>query len=166
MELFAGTVGENIARLGAVDSARVVEAAQLAHAHAMILRLPQGYDTPIGDGGAALSGGQRQRIALARALYGSPRLVVLDEPNANLDSEGEAALAAALAALKARGTTVVLVGHRPALMARLDKLALLREGALEAFGPAAAVLARLRPLRSVTSTRLPAESASEQEIRA
>lgn len=148
VELFAGTVAENIARLGAVDSARVVEAAQLAHAHGMILRLAQGYDTPIGDAGAALSGGQRQRIALARALYGAPRLVVLDEPNANLDAEGEAALAAALRALKARGTTVVMVGHRPALMAQLDKLALLRDGVLEAFGDADAVLSRLRPVRS------------------
>ena len=144
VELFAGTVAENIARLAAVDSHKVVEAARLAHAHDMILRLPQGYDTEIGREAAALSGGQRQRIALARALYGNPQLIVLDEPNANLDAEGERALRAALAGLKARGATVVLVAHRPAMMSALDKLAVLNEGALEAFGPASAVLARLR----------------------
>jgi PrtD family type I secretion system ABC transporter len=144
VELFAGTVAENIARLAAVDSHKVVEAARLAHAHDMILRLPQGYETDIGQAGSVLSGGQRQRIALARALYGNPQLVMLDEPNANLDAEGEHALSAALAELKTRGVTVVLVGHRPAMMSALDKLAVLNEGALEAFGPAAAVLARLR----------------------
>ncbi len=144
VELFAGTVAENIARLAAVNSAKVVEAAELAHAHTMILRLPDGYDTQIGDGGALLSGGQRQRIALARALYGDPRLVVLDEPNANLDGEGELALAATLKALKALGVTVILVGHRPAMVSQLDKLAVLRDGALEAFGPTAELLPRLR----------------------
>jgi PrtD family type I secretion system ABC transporter len=148
VELFAGSVAENIARLGAVDSARVIEAAQLAHAHEMILRLPEGYDTEIGDAGAVLSGGQRQRIALARALYGSPRLVVLDEPNANLDAEGEAALKAALKALKARGVTLIMVGHRQALMSQLDKLAVLRAGALEALGPSATILP---PLRAVAA---------------
>jgi ABC-type protease/lipase transport system fused ATPase/permease subunit len=116
----------------------------LAHAHEMILQLPEGYDTQIGEGGAVLSGGQRQRIALARALYAEPRLVVLDEPSANLDTEGEAALLAALAELKSRGVTVVLVTHSPALMASVDKLAVLRSGALEMFGPSAAVLTRLR----------------------
>jgi PrtD family type I secretion system ABC transporter len=147
-ELFAGSVAENIARLGAVDSARVIEAAQLAHAHEMILRLSDGYDTEVGDAGAVLSGGQRQRIALARALYGSPRLVVLDEPNANLDAEGEAALKAALKALKARGVTLIMVGHRQTLMSQLDKLAVLRAGALEAFGPSATILP---PLRAVAA---------------
>ncbi len=144
VELFAGTVAQNIARLGAVDSGKVVEAATLARAHEMILRLPEGYDTQIGEAGSVLSGGQRQRIALARAVYGAPRLVVLDEPNANLDAEGERALAAALAELKSRGCTVVLVGHRPAMMSMLDKLAVLNNGVLEAFGPAPAVLSRLR----------------------
>jgi len=142
--LLGGTVAENIARLGPVDSVRVVAAARLAHAHDMVLRLPQGYETEIGDAGAVLSGGQRQRIALARALYGEPRLVVLDEPNANLDAEGEAALQAALRELKARRVTVIMAGHRPALMSQLDKLAVLNAGVLEAFGPAAAVASRLR----------------------
>ena len=143
VELFAGSVAENIARLGAPDSAMVVAAAELAHAHEMILRLPEGYDTQIGAGGALLSGGQRQRIALARALYGNPRLVVLDEPNANLDGEGELALAAALKALKARGVTVILVGHRPSMVSQLDKLAVLKDGALEAFGATATILPRM-----------------------
>jgi PrtD family type I secretion system ABC transporter len=144
VELFAGTVAQNIARLGEVDAQKVVEAARLAHAHEMILRLPQGYETPVGEGGSVLSGGQRQRIALARALYGAPRLVVLDEPNAHLDSDGERALAGALAELRARGVTVVMVGHRPAMMSRLDYLAVLKDGGLEAFGPATAVLSQVR----------------------
>jgi PrtD family type I secretion system ABC transporter len=159
VELFAGTVAQNIARLGEIDDERVVEAAKLAHAHDMILRLPAGYDTAIGDAGAMLSGGQRQRIALARALYGAPRLVVLDEPNANLDAEGDAALAAALRELKQRGTTVVVVSHRPALMSQLDKIAVLRDGVLEAFGPVAKVL---RPVAraGATSERQPPASTS------
>jgi PrtD family type I secretion system ABC transporter len=144
VELFAGSVAENIARLGSVDSAQVVAAARLAHAHEMILRLPDGYETQIGEAGATLSGGQRQRIAFARALYGNPRLVVLDEPNANLDAQGEAALAAALGELRVQGVTTIMVGHRPELMSQLDKLAVLKDGALEAFGPAAAVLSRMR----------------------
>lgn len=148
VELFSGTVGENIARLRAGSSPeaseRVVRAARLAHAHEMILQLPDGYETQIGDGGAVLSGGQRQRIALARALYGDPRVIVLDEPNAHLDTAGEAALLAALIELKARGVTVIMVTHSAALMAALDKLALLKNGTLELFGPSAAVLARLR----------------------
>jgi ATP-binding cassette, subfamily C, type I secretion system permease/ATPase len=148
VELFSGTVGENIARLGPAsgdaDSESIVRAAQLAHAHEMILKLPEGYDTQIGDCGATLSGGQRQRIALARALHGEPRVVMLDEPNANLDAVGEAALAAALAELKLRGVTVIIVSHNVALMAGLDKLLVLREGALDMYGPSAAVLARLR----------------------
>jgi PrtD family type I secretion system ABC transporter len=148
VELFSGTVAENIARLGEAKgpaaSARIVRAARLAHAHDMILQLPEGYDTQIGEGGAVLSGGQRQRIALARALFGEPRLIVLDEPNSNLDLAGEAALLAALADLKQRGVTVIMASHKPALMADLDKIAVLKDGMLEMFGPSASVLARLR----------------------
>jgi PrtD family type I secretion system ABC transporter len=149
VELFAGTIAENIARLektisGALDSARVVEAAQLAHAHEMIVRMPDGYETQIGQAGAVLSGGQRQRIALARALYGNPRLVILDEPNANLDADGEIALANTLRQLRMRGTTVVMVGHNYSLMLQLDKLAILKEGVLESFGPSSVLLANTR----------------------
>jgi PrtD family type I secretion system ABC transporter len=147
VELFAGTVGQNIARLSSatdpITSEAIVRAAQLAHAHDMILQLPDGYDTQIGEGGAVLSGGQRQRIALARAMFGEPTLIVLDEPNANLDAAGEAALLAALQDLKACGVTVVIVTHSPTLMSSLDKLLLLKNGSLELFGPTAAVLARL-----------------------
>jgi ABC-type protease/lipase transport system fused ATPase/permease subunit len=145
VELFAGTVAHNIARLGEVDSERVIEAARMAGVHEMILGLPNAYETEVGDAGCGLSGGQRQRIALARAVYGSPKLVVLDEPNANLDSEGEEALSAAIDQLKQAGTTVVLVSHRPALMRCADKLAVLRDGALDLFGPRDQVLARLVP---------------------
>lgn len=141
VSLLAGTVAQNIARLGPVDDEKVIGAAQLAHAHDMILRLPDGYDTVVGEAGTGLSGGQRQRIALARALYGRPKLVMLDEPDAHLDAEGQDALTAALRALKDCGSTVVVVGHRVGLMAQLDKIAVMKEGALQAFGPSAIVLA-------------------------
>jgi PrtD family type I secretion system ABC transporter len=143
VELFAGSIATNIARLQKPDPEAVIRAARLAQAHDLILRFADGYDTDIGEGGCLLSGGQRQRIALARALYGNPRLLVLDEPNANLDEEGDAALAASLAELKQLGTTVVVVSHRRSLIARLDRIAILRNGKIEAFGPSSLVLGRV-----------------------
>lgn len=145
VELFPATVSENIARLGEIDSEAVVAAAQQAGVHDMILRLPQGYDTPIGDGGHILSGGQMQRIGIARALYRMPRLVVLDEPNANLDAEGEVRLAQTIQALKQAGVTLVLVTHKPSLLAGIDKVLVMREGQMEHFGPRQEVLARILP---------------------
>jgi ATP-binding cassette subfamily C exporter for protease/lipase/ATP-binding cassette subfamily C protein EexD len=140
VELFDGSVADNIARLGEVDSDAVVAAGKRANAHDMILSLPQGYDTPVGEQGARLSPGQRQRVALARALYGDPRLVVLDEPNSNLDGAGEIALAQALSQLRADGVTSVVITHRPALIAHVDKVLMLEAGRVTQFGPAAEVM--------------------------
>jgi ATP-binding cassette subfamily C exporter for protease/lipase len=140
IELFEGTIAENIARFGDVDAGQVVEAARLAGVHDMILRFPKGYDTQIGDGGSALSGGQRQRIAFARAIYGNPSFVVLDEPNSNLDDVGEAALVRAIQELKRRGTTVILITHRTSIISVVDKLLLLVDGMLQLYGPRDQVL--------------------------
>lgn len=144
VELFGGTIMENIARLRRdADPKAVVAAARAAGVHEIILRLPQGYETDIGDGGCMLSGGQRQRIGLARALYGEPRLIVLDEPNASLDSEGENALIAAIHNAKQWGATVVLVAHAPKILSPVDKLLLLHDGQMRLFGPRDEVLAKL-----------------------
>lgn len=143
IELFAGSVSENIARFGEVDAERVIEAAMLAGVHDLILHLPQGYDTLLGEGGSGLSGGQKQRIALARALYGQPSLVVLDEPNSNLDDTGEKALIVALGHLRQRGATVVVISHRTHLLAVTTRLLLLRQGATQAYGPTQQVLGEL-----------------------
>ncbi len=140
IELFDGSVAENIARFGSVDAERVVDAARKVGMHEHILRLPQGYDTPLGAEGGNLSAGQRQRIGLARALYGDPALIVLDEPNSNLDDAGEKALLETLFALKARGCTVVIVTHRMSTLAAADKVMVLTDGALAAFGPRDEVL--------------------------
>ena len=134
VELFPGTVHENIARMGLASDDAVLDAAVRSHAHPMIQKLPQSYETYIGDGGVRLSGGQRQRVGLARALFGGPCLVVLDEPNANLDQAGEAALAEALKDMKQRGCTLVIVGHRPSTLAQADKILVLKDGAVAMFG--------------------------------
>ncbi|MDY0012905.1 MAG: type I secretion system permease/ATPase [Rhodocyclaceae bacterium] len=144
IELFEGTIAENIARFGELDSNQVIAAAKMAGVHEMILRFPMGYDTPIGVGGNILSGGQKQRIGLARALYGDPTLVVLDEPNSNLDDVGEAALVSAVVALKGAGKTVVLITHRTSIIGVADKLLLLVDGAAQMFGPRDAVLAQMQ----------------------
>ena len=143
IELFAGTIAENIARFNDIDSEKVIEAAKLAGVHELILRFPNGYDSVLGNGGAGLSGGQKQRIGLARALYGDPSLVVLDEPNSNLDDAGEKALNQAIMFLKQRNKTVVLITHRTNLLSMTSKLLLLVNGNVNAFGPTQQVLQAL-----------------------
>ncbi|GAB3367030.1 MULTISPECIES: type I secretion system permease/ATPase [Giesbergeria] len=144
IELFDGSLAENIARFGEVDRAKVEAAARAVGLHDFIMALPQGYDSPVGREGAMLSGGQRQRVGLARAIYGDPVFVVLDEPNSSLDEEGDAALARAIAGLKARGTTFVVMTHRTSVLAVADKMMVLRDGQMQAFGPRDEVLAALQ----------------------
>ncbi len=145
IELFDGTISENIARFGAIDPEKVVKAAQAAGVHEMILRLPNGYDTVIGGLGGVLSGGQMQRIGLARALYGNPVFVVLDEPNSNLDDQGELALLQALLNMKQNGTTVVVITHRVNILNIMDKIMVLQDGLIAAFGPRQEILPKLVP---------------------
>jgi len=145
IELLEGSIAENIARFGPVDAEKVIAAAKRTGIHEMILRFPQGYDTPVGVGGMALSGGQRQRIALARAIYGEPALIVLDEPNSNLDDAGEAALLQTLLQLKALGKTVLVITHRPQALAAADRILVMTEGRVRFFGARDAALAALRP---------------------
>lgn len=144
IELFEGSISENISRFGEVDAAAVVAAARMAGVHELILQLPQGYDTLIGANGGGLSGGQRQRIGLARALYRAPRLVVLDEPNSNLDDTGEQMLGEALHKLKQSGATVFVITHRSGVLANMDKLLVLSQGELSLYGPRDKVWAHLQ----------------------
>jgi len=144
IELFSGTISENIARFGELDAEKVVLAAKRAGVHDMILHMPEGYDTKLGDGGAGLSGGQKQRIGLARAMYGDPSLIVLDEPNSNLDDVGEQALVQAIADLRQRGKTIVMITHRTTVLGVTNKLLLLRDGAAQAFGPTRDVMAAIQ----------------------
>lgn len=155
IELFGGSIAENIARFGEVVPEKVVEAARRTGIHEMILRFPGGYDTEIGEAGGMLSAGQRQRIGLARAMYGNPAFIVLDEPNANLDDAGDQALLRAVDDLKKQGKTVVLISHRPYIVKVADLLLILRDGRIVHFGPRDAVLAEMRS----QSAQPPAESA-------
>lgn len=155
VQLFSGTVAENIARFGEVDDAKVIAAAQMAGVHKLILQLPEGYQTRLGENGMGLSGGQRQRVALARALYGEPCLVVLDEPNANLDEAGDAQLAQVIGRIKAVGITLVLITHKPNILKQADKLLVLHLGTQADFGPLAEVMQRMQ--RGIHSNSQPTE---------
>jgi ATP-binding cassette subfamily C exporter for protease/lipase len=144
VELLDGTLAENIARFGDVDMVQVEAAARLVGLHDLIMSLPEGYNSPVGRDGSMLSGGQRQRVGLARALYGKPVFVVLDEPNSSLDEAGDAALAAAIGTLKQIGTTFVVMTHRTSVLGVADKMLIMRDGAQQAFGPRDEVLAALQ----------------------
>ena len=143
IELFDGTISQNICRFGEINPDNIVAAAKLAGVHDMILHLPQGYDTAIGNSGGILSGGQRQRIGLARAIYGNPCFIVLDEPNSNLDDGGEQELVASLQRVKAQGCTIVVITHRPAVLSIADKMLMLKSGTVHLYGPKDQVLAKL-----------------------
>jgi ABC-type protease/lipase transport system fused ATPase/permease subunit len=156
VELFEGTVAANIARFDPeAQACDVIQAARNSRAHDMILRLPEGYKMRIGDGGTILSAGQRQRLALARALYRNPFFVVLDEPNSNLDSEGEEALIDSMLAVRRRGGIVVVVTHRPTALAGVNLIAVLIDGKLQAFGPKEEVMQRMTRQGAQGSSRAP-----------
>ncbi len=165
IELFGGTVSENIARFGDVDAEKVVQSAKRAGVHEMILMLPSGYDTLLGDGGSGLSGGQRQRIGLARAMYDDPAFIVLDEPNSNLDEMGEQALIAAVQDLRARGKTIVMITHRASTLAATNKLLVLKDGIAQLFGPTSEVLEKLtQPIQQqVGQQKSSQQQASQQQ---
>jgi len=168
IELFSGTVSDNIARFGDADPEKVVLAAKRAGVHDMILHLPKGYDTPLGDAGAGLSGGQKQRLGLARAMYGDPSLIVLDEPNSNLDEVGEAALVQAINDLRQRGKTIVLITHRTSVISATTKLLLLRDGVVNMFGPTQEVLKALQEQnqRAIAQAQAQAQAQVQAQQRA
>ena len=157
VELLDGTIAENISRFGDLDMAQVEAAAKLVGLHELIMSMPEGYNSPIGRDGAVLSGGQRQRVGLARALYGKPVFVVLDEPNSSLDEAGDAALAGAIAALKQLGTTFVVMTHRTSILGVADKMLLMRDGAQQMFGPRDEVLKALQPQAQQTTPQPPVQ---------
>ncbi|MFS2137724.1 type I secretion system permease/ATPase [Duganella sp. Dugasp56] len=161
IELFGGTISENIARFGDIDPEKVVLAAKRAGVHELILHFPDGYDTKLGDGGAGLSGGQKQRLGLARAMYGDPSFLVLDEPNSNLDDVGEAALLQAVSDLQKRGKTIVLITHRTSIIGATTKLLLLADGALQMFGPTQLVL---NALQENAQKNQQAQQAAQQQV--
>jgi ATP-binding cassette subfamily C exporter for protease/lipase len=163
IELFGGTVSDNIARFGDVDPEKVVEAAKRAGVHDMILHLPKGYDTPLGDGGAGLSGGQKQRLGLARAMYDDPALLVLDEPNSNLDDVGEQALVQAVMDMRRRGKTVVLITHRTSIIGATNKLLMLRDGVAQLFGPTDQVLAAIQEQNQKAQAQAQAQQQAAQQ---
>ncbi len=161
---FEGTVAENIARLGEPDSEKVIRAAQAAGIHELILRFPQGYDTPLGDAAKfGLSGGQRQRLAIARALYGEPKFIVMDEPNANLDEKGEADLVATIHRLRQAGATVVITTHRPRVIGAADQVLIIKQGKSVMFGPTQTVIDRIRALKAGNAGHEESLSESERE---
>jgi ATP-binding cassette subfamily C exporter for protease/lipase len=160
IELFGGSISDNIARFGEVDAERVVLAAKRAGVHEMILQFPEGYDTRLGDGGAGLSGGQKQRIGLARAMYGDPSLLVLDEPNSNLDEIGEQALLNAVLDLRQRGKTIVMITHRPNVINVTTKLLLMRDGAVNMFGPTPQIMASLAQAQAQVQAQRVAQAAA------
>ena len=166
IELFAGTISENIARFGKVDAEQVIVAAKLAGVNDLILRLPEGYDTHIGDGGLGLSGGEKQRLGLARALYGDPALIVLDEPNSNLDDIGEMALTQAIVRLRQLRKTVILISHRPSIIRETNKLLVLRDGMVAAFGPTDQVLKDMAQFKAQQESQAAARAKAEADARA
>jgi len=163
IELFEGTIGENISRFGEMDPDKVVAAAKMADVHEMILGLPEGYDTIIGAIGGVLSGGQRQRIGLARAIYGEPKFVLLDEPNSNLDDQGELALARAITALKQNKVTVIIITHRPGILGILDKLLILKDGSTVTFGPRDEVMQQLQQQAQANAAKNPQNVAKKPQ---
>lgn len=162
VQLFAGTVTDNISRFGKPDPGGVVEAARLVGIHEMILKLPKGYDTVLGDGGSGLSGGQKQRIGLARAFYGSPVFVLLDEPNSNLDEEGERALALAILKLRQQGKTIVIMTHRPSIIQSTNKMLMINQGQITAFGETTKILETLATANKQRQAQMIAEASSQK----